>query len=215
MSATRSDRKNSKVSKDLSAVLRHQAVSLGLEMRPDGYISCAELLMLPQFTDMTVSQLKTVVDACPKRRFEMKIDEDGTDWIRAAQGHSITGLDEEKLFAKIDDASEIPLCVHGTCTKNWEQIKTEGLKVQERTHIHFAAGEPRHGKVMSGARPSANVFIYIDVPAAMEAGIQFFRSSNNVILSKGIEGVISPEFFQRAVLLQKGLSDVEIPLVDR
>jgi hypothetical protein len=77
------------------------------------------------------------------------------------------------------------------------------LNIQKRTHIHFASGEPGRGDVVSGARLNVNVLIYADVPAAMAAGIEFFLSQNNVILTKGIDGVFPPKFFKRVVFLGK------------
>lgn len=41
-------------------------------------------------------------------------------FIRANQGHSIKGVvDEEKLLTKVRDASDVPVCVHGTNLKCW------------------------------------------------------------------------------------------------
>lgn len=45
---------------------------------------------------------------------------DGALLIRANQGHSMKGVvDEELLMTRIEDASEVPVCVHGTFLKNW------------------------------------------------------------------------------------------------
>ena len=40
--------------------------------------------------------------------------------------------------------------------------------------------------------------IYLDIPKALKAGMQLLRSSNNVLLTRGIRGVVAPEFFLRA-----------------
>lgn len=53
----------------------------------------------------------------------MKTDEVGGRFIRATQGHSIIGLDEEKIFKKVEDPAELPVCVHGTYAKFWNSIK--------------------------------------------------------------------------------------------
>jgi 2'-phosphotransferase len=57
-----------------------------------------------------------------------------------------------------------------------------------RTHIHFAIGYPGDQNVISGMRFSSEIIIEIDVPKAMQAGITFQKSKNNVILSKGLNG---------------------------
>lgn len=41
-------------------------------------------------------------------------------------------------------------------------------------------------------RQSCTVFIEVDVAKAMNDGIEFFISENNVILSRGINGVMPP-----------------------
>jgi hypothetical protein len=76
-----------------------------------------------------------------------------------------------------------------------------GLRARERNHIHIAVGEPGAGTVISGARASSDVLIYIDVEAAMAAGVKFYMSTNRVILTRGEgdTGVLSPKFFARVV----------------
>ena len=40
------------------------------------------------------------------------------------------------------------------------------------------------------------VYIEVDLKKAMQAGIEFFVSKNNVVLSSGIDGVILPNYFK-------------------
>lgn len=41
-------------------------------------------------------------------------------FIRANQGHSVKGVvDEEQLLARVVDAADIPVCVHGTDRRSW------------------------------------------------------------------------------------------------
>ena len=47
-----------------------------------------------------------------------------------------------------------------------------------------------------GMRVKSEILIHIDVAKAMEAGIKFYRSSNNVILTSGNEeGFLLKEYF--------------------
>lgn len=64
-----------------------------------------------------------------------------------------------------------------------------------RSHIHCAAGLSTDKQVISGMRKSCDVFVYIDAASAMEAGVPFFLSTNGVILTPGLEGVLAPQFF--------------------
>lgn len=98
----------------------------------------------------------------------------------------------------IVDARSVPNVIHGTYMKYWPQIKQIGLSRMRRVHIHFACSLPGDPNVKSGIRRDAEVFIYIDLQKALEAGLSFFKSSNGVILSPGdIDGLIKPSFFTR------------------
>jgi 2'-phosphotransferase len=68
----------------------------------------------------------------------------------------------------------------------WAGIKKDGLRPMRRNHVHFAPCELKDAT--SGARADANVAIYVDVAAAMGAGVKFYRSQNEVILTKGLQG---------------------------
>lgn len=91
------------------------------------------------------------------------------------------------------------MVIHGTFSKFWGSIRAEGLKRMSRNHIHFAPGMPKEEGVVSGMRGSCDIIIVIDLPAAMRDGIDFYISSNNVILTEGEEGVLSPRYFKRVL----------------
>lgn len=48
-------------------------------------------------------------------------------------------------------------------------------------------------------RNSSAVFIYIDIAKALEDGIRFYRSHNNVVLTDGIDGMLSPKYYLKVV----------------
>jgi RNA:NAD 2'-phosphotransferase (TPT1/KptA family) len=73
--------------KRLSHALRHGAVELGLNIASDGYVSIRELMRTRNFKGSALADIVSVVDNCPKRRFEIKEDQNGTKFIRATQGH--------------------------------------------------------------------------------------------------------------------------------
>jgi len=90
------------VSKAMSYLLRHHAVDAGIEIRPDGYVHMSDLLAWKRISKLkaTKDEIYEVVRDNDKRRFHITI-EDGVEFIRAAQGHSIevslqlSGLDRD------------------------------------------------------------------------------------------------------------------------
>ena len=47
-------------------------------------------------------------------------------------------------------------------------------------------------------RTSSQIFIFINLQKALDAGIKFFLSDNGVVLTEGDdEGFLRPEFFER------------------
>ncbi|KAK7687763.1 hypothetical protein QCA50_008982 [Cerrena zonata] len=198
------DSEEVRMSKTLSWILRHGSKSEGLFMRPDGYVRVHELLSLPKFQGVDLDRIRKIVDADSKQRYSLISQADASTqstseiwWIRANQGHSMKEVELE--LKEITSIQDIPTqtAVHGTNRKAWEIIQNEGLSKMTRNHIHLAQGVAGSG-VVSGMRQSSQILIYIDVQAALDAGIQFFISDNGVILTPGNEkGILEPRFFQR------------------
>lgn len=184
------------VSKYLSYLLRHGAIKEGYSIDSQGFVSVNEIT---KKMTTTFDEVKEIVETDDKKRFEI-VEKNHQWYIRAVQGHSIE-LDDPGLVLVLDP-SEIPTVVHGTNHKAYGLIKNEGLNKMTRTHIHFAKGLLSDQDVISGMRKSADVLIYINVEKAMAAGIKFYLSKNGVILSDGINGTISPEFFAKVDFVQ-------------
>ncbi|XP_067680687.1 tRNA 2'-phosphotransferase 1-like isoform X2 [Haliotis asinina] len=193
------DSSDIQLSKSLSWLLRHGVNSVGLTFLPGGFLYVSDILELPRFSKFTLEEVKSVVANNDKQRFTLETDPDnGQLKIRANQGHSVQ-VDDLQL-TPITDSSEYPLIIHGTYLHAWNSIKSQGLKKMKRNHIHFAAGEPGEDGVISGMRKSCDVMIYVDVARAIAAGVKFFKSANNVILSPGVgDGVIPPSCFSRVI----------------
>lgn len=190
-------KKLGKLSTLLSYVLRHQANEMNIPISEDGYVRVDDLLANESFLGYTVDDLRQVVADNDKQRFKI-LETDGVLYIRAQQGHSISTINGESLDLElIKDPLDLPICLHGTSSAALELILgSGGLNRMARLHIHMAVGLPQGDGVISGMRKSCDVVIYIDVESAMRDGIKFYRSSNNVILSEGINGVISSKYFK-------------------
>jgi 2'-phosphotransferase len=192
------------VSKFLSYLLRHGASELGVKMDHSGRVNVKDILALPQMTGITLEILEDIVRSNDKQRFGMKnistvrtypngksttVD---TMMIWANQGHSID-INNDILEEII---TPLPICIHGTNLQAWKIIEKSGLNIMGRQYIHCAIAEPENNNVISGMRKDSKVLIYINMKKAMTDGIKFFMSTNNVILTKGIDGIIDPKYFQ-------------------
>jgi len=201
------------ISKNLSWLLRHGAEKEGLAMDAGGWVELSDVLNKDFYKSkkIDVDKIKEIVETNDKKRFELKTqpNKDGMNvlFIRASQGHTLKGVSDEDLLEKITDAKEIPVVIHGTYRDAWELIKKTGLKPMSRNHVHFAVGYPGENGVISGMRTSCSVFIELDVEKCLADGIEIFRSKNGVILSRGVDGLIKPEYFKK--VLKKVKADLK------
>ena len=179
----------------LTSILRHQAINFGYCIDHQGFVSVDEILYKCK---KTINEINEIVTKDDKNRFEL-INKEGKLFIRAVQGHSIKLVDP--ILNEITDPKDLPIVIHGTNDNAYASIKIIGLKRMSRTHIHFAHGKPNDPSVISGIRKTCNVLIYIDIPKAMAACIKFYKSKNGVILSEGINGIITPEYFLKIEFL--------------
>merc|ERR1719499_2626565 len=168
---------------------------MGIEVRPDGYVKMSELMKL-QPEKYKLEHIRQVVADCEKQRFKIETIE-GELYIRANQGHSQgMGIDAEKLLTEITDPSQIPECIHGTYKKVLPLIMQSGLSRMARDHVHFTTSRVQNEDARSGFRSSCDVLIILDVAAAMADGLRFFRSANGVILTEGVDGLVSKKYFK-------------------
>lgn len=206
-----------KLSRFLTRVLRHDAKRLGLQMRSDGSVALKDLVALSFFRNNGFGEadVEREVKHNDKQRFSLWLEK-GIKRIRANQGHKMKEVVDSELLTPISSSQELPVCIHGTYMKRWHHkkksyvdvwpaIKREGLKPMGRNHIHFVPHEVGSRTVISGMRQDCTVAIYLDVPKALAMGIKLFRSSNDVVLSRGNEcGHIPTELFAKAVEIKTG-----------
>ena len=200
-----------KVTKAMTRVLRHSAVEQGLAIRVDGFLDVQELLSERRVQALGVTEDEAIeaVHSNDKKRFEL-LHEGTQVSIRAIQGHSMRHVEDEQLLTPLDQADPwLPtVCVHGTYRRHAESILQQGLLAgggkSQRKHVHFAPFEPGDKEVVSGMRYDCDTAIYLDLRRALRAGLPFFKSSNNVILSPGIGGVIAPEYISQVKHWQHG-----------
>jgi len=197
-----------RLSKALSWLLRHNAEKEGFTFLEGGFLPVHEVLKHKRLVGYTVGDVKAVVAECPKQRFLLREGSDGGLLVRANQGHSVPSVEVE--LEEVAGPSPPPVVVHGTYRRSWEAIRRGGLSRMARNHIHFSAGEPGEGEVISGMRKSADLKIYLDLPKALATGLRFYRSANNVILSPGdAHGLIPASLFLKVIDVRTGRDILE------
>ncbi|XP_062892505.1 tRNA 2'-phosphotransferase 1 [Mobula hypostoma] len=193
-----------RLSKALSYALRHGATQLGLELQKDGFLPVDAILRHPQFRRYTLQDVQRVVDTNDKRRFALHTDPaTGSLQIRANQGHTLQVEELELTPISLGGGNLPAQAVHGTYLRHWPLIKAQGLRRQARQHIHLAPGLPEDGSVISGMRSSCELAIFVELEKALNDGIPFYLSTNQVILTPGNEdGVLPPKYFQKVLQLK-------------
>lgn len=181
------ERKMDRLSRKMSSILRHQAKEHGIPITTDGWVAVSDLCVN---LGTTKSELDVIVQTNDKKRFEYNADQSR---IRATQGHSMgISLNLEPLSV----ASVPEIVIHGTYRKHLDAILRDGLNRMSRDHIHMATGMPGESGVISGMRKSCEVILHIDAKQAIADGIVFYRSTNGVVLTAGINGVLPPKYIR-------------------
>lgn len=159
---------------------------------PNGY---AAMRVVMSLLDLTENQIVNIVKNCPKQRFEILSNTEGT-FVRCVQGHSdYMNIDPELLFERLTQETVSQYLTHGTKPSNVGAILDLGLSRMSRSHIHFVEGivDATHYYI-PGFRTGSQRTIVVDAHAAMARGIVFYRATNGVILTSGAGGVLSSEF---------------------
>jgi len=202
------EREHVKISKMFSYVLRHAAHKLDVTIRKDGFVRLREIMKLRNFRPYNLEELMAVVYFDEKERYTMVREFDGELLIRANQGHTMKVVEDDLLLETIEDAGEVTECVHGTYLVHWPFIKRQGLSRVARNHIHLANGLPEDGKIR-GMRSTAELFVYVNVTMAMDDGITFHKSKNDVILTQGFGGWLPVKYFVKVVRIDYTSCDIE------
>lgn len=190
------------ISKALSTLLRHQAHSEGVPITADGWVTVSEFLQWAKRKrglQTDEAAVRRIVAGNDKQRFSLR--EQPELAVRANQGHSMKDVSIEMS----ELPSDVHSAVHGTYHSAWECIKNDGLSRMRRQHIHLARDVPGESGVISGMRASCEVLVWVDVSRARAAGVRFLESANGVILTEGVDGVLPPAYFSRAVERATGL----------
>ena len=193
-----------KLSRSLSWLLRHGVIEKRLTMSSDGYIEWNDIRKLREFSKYTLNDVKFVVNSNDKQRFGLK-EENNKWYIRANQGHSNevgSKVMQDELLTKLHEP--LGLIIHNTTYEKYNEINQNGFK-KTRMHIQFSIITEESLKQYDtiSRRP---IRIFVDMKQAMDDGIEFYISQNQVILSSGIgdEGLIDRKYINKVINRETG-----------
>lgn len=165
------------LSKLLSFILRHKPEHIGLQLDPQGWASVDELLNKLNASGTLVDRptLEEIVATNNKKRFAFN---DNQTLIRASQGHSI-GINLQLQPLQPPDT-----LYHGTAEIYLESIMAQGLKKQNRQHVHLSDNLSTAKAV--GSRHGKPVILLVDAKQMHVEGHVFYLSDNGVWLTEEI-----------------------------
>src|SRR5262245_31294212 len=165
----------SKLSKQISYILRHAPWEFELELDDEGWVAINQLLEAlnsdrssRQVTRLTIEEM---IRSSNKQRHEIVGDR-----IRALYGHSIAG--------KLNRCHGTPpeILYHGTSLKTIPAIEANGLLPMSRQYVHLSTDEETARLV--GARKGKNVVILrVRALDAATDGVAFYEGNSQVWLA--------------------------------
>lgn len=171
------------ISKYLSYILRHDPEEAGITLDTNGWTNVDELIeqVRYRFPELNKHMLEYIVATNSKQRFGFN---EGKTMIRANQGHSVS-VDLNYI------AQEPPTVLfHGTSRDRVAAIMKEGLKKQERHHVHLSENVTTALQV--GSRHGHGFILKVHSHKMHEAGYVFYLSANRVWLTD----YVPPEYIE-------------------
>ena len=179
-------RRQVKISKFLSYVLRHRPESIGIRLDSGGWADVSELLRGAEQNGFRIGidELSVVVKESDKKRFSFS--EDGLR-IRANYGHSIA--------VNLGYKPSVPpdVLYHGTAAKNLKAIRVGGLTKGNRQYVHLS---PDSDTAMGvGRRHGKPIVLKVESGRMHSDGHEFYLSSSGIWLTEYVppEYLVFPE----------------------
>ena len=167
-------RRQTKVSKFLSYVLRHHPDSIGIELDSGGWGDVSELLQRAESSGfkITPDEIRTVVRQSNKQRFSFS--DDGLR-IRANYGHSIA------VDLGYSPAVPPDVLYHGTAVRNLKAINADGLTKGNRQYVHLSPDFDTATSV--GQRHGKPIVLKVQSGRMHSDGHEFYLSSSGIWLT--------------------------------
>ena len=176
---------NTSLSKFMTKILRHKANDYGLNIDNEGFVKINDLIDYINKKKYGIANIDLIKEIVEIDKNESKgrfyIDEK-FEKIRANQGHSIQVKNLELKKITLENVQNYGLIVHGSYIKHKNSIEQNGLKKLSRIHIHMTDLMTEKG--FSLMRQNINMQVVVNLVECIKDGLEFFESTNNVILSK-------------------------------
>lgn len=169
--------RDTKLSKYLSLVLRHNPAAAGIQLDQNGWADVPALLngAGDAGKQIDLETLERIVRENGKQRF--RFNEDHTK-IRANQGHSLL------VDLEFKAVSPPRLLYHGTATRFLDSIRKQGILKQSRQYVHLSPDQETASKV--GARHGIPIVLVIGADEMSKDGFPFYLSDNGVWLCETV-----------------------------
>lgn len=167
------DKRLNEISKYISLILRHKPEEIGISLDEHGWANVEELI---KGIGINFETLQTIVNADEKSRYSFNNDKTK---IRANQGHSIS------VDVELEEKEPPDFLFHGTAKKFMRSINENGLIPKSRLYVHLTDDIDMAKKV--GVRHGELIIYRIDAKKMADTGIKFYKSVNNVWLTKKVD----------------------------
>ena len=162
-----------RLSKLMSAVLRHVAPSFGLRVDREGWVSIPELVraLRPRCPWLTEEHVVAVASVDPKGRFEVR-----GGLIRARYGHTLD------VRIRYPEDREVRRLYHGTTASRLRSIMEEGLRPMRRRMVHLTS--LLEDAIVNASRWGEEpVVLEVDADRLRGCGLKVYRASPTVYLA--------------------------------
>ena len=195
--------KAEKLSKMMTAALRHKPGDFQIELQPDGFVRLETLAQSAQFRKQgaTSRMLAAVVRSISKKRFMFTMRR-GDIHVAATHGHSEGVLITQDTLVELSQSRAPEFAYHATKFSHWHGILSRGLLKMGRTHVHLAVQPTQQ----EGLRGGQDLLIVVRCQDLVKSGIRLYRTATNVLLTPGVTtgGLLPLHFIHEVRNIQTG-----------
>jgi putative RNA 2'-phosphotransferase len=165
------------LSKFLCLILRHKPQEIGISLDEHGWANIDELIkgFNKRDKDINLDILLEIVSTDNKNRYSIT---DDNKFIRANQGHSI------QVDVELKEITPPDTLYHGTAIRTIDAIKEKGILSMSRLYVHLT--DNIDTAITTGKRHGESAIILIASKEMHQDGYKFYKSLNNVYLTKFI-----------------------------